>query len=116
MATKKQSSPIADRMKEARKDVRMTQQALADASGVSRETIAKIETGEITRPREIVALSEALKVSPSWLQFGPEQTNNLSPDVLDAAFALEALPAVHQVALIQIIRALREATKRSSND
>ena len=106
---------IAARLKAARKHLDMTQQALADASGASREAIAKIETGEITRPREILALSKALSVSPSWLQFGAEQIDDLSSDVLDAAFALEALPHVHQQALIQTIKALRDATKEKSD-
>lgn len=99
------------RMKATRKAVGMTQQELSDASGVSRETIAKIEIGEIKQPREIESLARALHSSPAWLQFGAGAVDALSKEVLNAALALQAMPTPQRQALVATIMALNKAAK-----
>jgi transcriptional regulator with XRE-family HTH domain len=48
---------IAERIKESREQKNWTQVDLANDSGVSRNTIAKLETGKIAQPKDIEALS-----------------------------------------------------------
>jgi transcriptional regulator with XRE-family HTH domain len=63
---------IAERIKESRKQKKWTQEDLATNSGVSRDTIAKLETGKIAQPKDIEALAKSLDQSPCWLLFGNE--------------------------------------------
>lgn len=59
-------------LKQAREKAGLTQDALADKSGVPQATISKIETGKLTNPRwdDVVSLAVALKVEPVRLKFG----------------------------------------------
>lgn len=58
---------ILPHLRTIRLDHRMTQQELANHSGVSRETIAKMENGHSAQVRTIKALAEALGVKPAEL-------------------------------------------------
>ncbi|WKB52294.1 helix-turn-helix domain-containing protein [Eleftheria terrae] len=65
---------IADRLKEARERKGWSQQKLADVARVSQSTIGNIEAGLRRVPRELLAIAEALDVSPRWLKDGtPEE-------------------------------------------
>jgi len=56
---------------QARKRAGLTQDQLAERSGVDQTTISKIETGERTpRYETIVALEDALKLTAGTLLFG----------------------------------------------
>ncbi|SFU99367.1 SOS-response transcriptional repressor LexA (RecA-mediated autopeptidase) [Paenacidovorax caeni] len=48
----------------------MTQPALAKKANVSQGTIGNIESGLRKRPRDLLAIAEALNVSPKWLETG----------------------------------------------
>lgn len=61
---------LAERLKEARTKLGLTQKALADLVGVSQAAIQKIETGKANQTTKIVELSGALKVRPEWLGSG----------------------------------------------
>ena len=52
----------------ARENRRLTQEELAKKSGVSRQTIIRIETGKCdgVRTETLVKLAKALKVSPNY--------------------------------------------------
>ena len=106
--TMNKNKPILDglstRLAWARKRKNMTQGELADRSGVSRETIAKIETGIIKQPRNIAALASALDIEPAWLQFGAEAIDTLDNSVLEAAFILQSLSDDDREALLGTIR------------
>lgn len=60
---------LAQRIREARQSRKMSQQELAEKVGyTSRASINKIELGRVDVPRsKVVALAEALHVSPIWL-------------------------------------------------
>ena len=61
-------------LKEAREEKRLTPEDLARRSGVSPETLARIESGEAQYPERsaIQALSTALEVDPSQIdEFRP---------------------------------------------
>lgn len=60
------SDTIGSRLRHYRRQKRLSQQALADLSGVSRQTIAEMERGAVTIPREpanVRALADALEIT-----------------------------------------------------
>jgi transcriptional regulator with XRE-family HTH domain len=63
-------STIGSRIKEARSALGWSQVQLADEAGVTQSAIGNIESGLRQRPRELVSLAKALRVSPEWLETG----------------------------------------------
>lgn len=61
---------IADRLKAAREAAHLKQDELALKAGVSQGTIGNIESGIRKRPRELIAIAEAVGVHPKWLETG----------------------------------------------
>lgn len=84
-----QARQIARRMIAQRKKRGLTQFELADSSGVSRDVIAKIETGQVYQPRGLAQLAEALEVTVSWLQFGEAPLTPAERQFLERLRALE---------------------------
>ena len=70
----------------------MSQKQLAEKVGTTQSQINKLETGEVTRPRNIPEIAKGLGVSQAWLVFGTRETDKLSPDSMSVAVAYEALP------------------------
>lgn len=72
---------IAERLKQAREEKRLTQPELADRAGVSQGTIGNVEAGLRKNPRELLAIAAALDVEPEWLKTGkgPKQRNSVEP-------------------------------------
>ncbi|HDS1149904.1 TPA: helix-turn-helix transcriptional regulator [Pluralibacter gergoviae] len=66
---------LATRVKERRKELNMTQVALAERTGVSQQAINRIESGVIARPRYLLEISTALECDPNWLLHG-QPTND----------------------------------------
>ncbi|EAO0751843.1 helix-turn-helix domain-containing protein [Salmonella enterica] len=69
---------MSDRIRQRRKELKLTQQALAELAGVNRVTVTGWESNEY-QPNgiNIIALCEALGCSPAWLVSGvdtPEVT------------------------------------------
>lgn len=63
---------IGKRVKQRRKEMRLTQQELADLIGVKQSTITAMETRDSTRSSYATALSLALGVTVEWLTAGDE--------------------------------------------
>ena len=83
---------LANRLRAARRRRALSQEALAVRASTSREVIQKIENGKSLRPRNIVAIAEALDVKPSWLMFGANETElNLSIEAIAIAKAWSEL-------------------------
>lgn len=61
---------IADRLREAREDLKLTQPELAKRARVSPGTIGNVEAGIRKEPRELLAIAAALNVDPQWLKTG----------------------------------------------
>lgn len=90
---------INDRIREARRHVKMTQDALAKRIGLTKATISQWESGTTTpNGKNLINLAEALNVSPEWLLTGKgseskEVTSNArvegSFSVWDSATPLE---------------------------
>lgn len=63
---------IADRLKEARGAIGLSQPELAKKAGVVPGTIGNIESGARKSPRELLAIAKALGVRAEWLKDGTE--------------------------------------------
>lgn len=61
---------IADRLREARLALGLSQKALAKLAGVSAGTIGNIEAGERGEPQKLVEIAVAAQVTPGWLKLG----------------------------------------------
>lgn len=63
---------IGDRIKSARRRLKLTQERLADMVGVEQPTVSGWESDPEPRPARSIlpALAKALKVTPAYLEFG----------------------------------------------
>lgn len=63
-------STFGERVRNARKEIGLTQQELARLSGLSQATVGDIERGRNKGSTELVNLANALCVNPDWLKDG----------------------------------------------
>ena len=68
------------RLKKLRESRRMTQGALALASGVKQQMISKLETGKADATGDLVALAKALGVTAEYLQTGDQPAGHVDED------------------------------------
>lgn len=61
---------LGDRLKKARLEAGLTQEMLSVKSGISQQTIQKIESGKVKRTSYLLSLANSLNISAEWLQFG----------------------------------------------
>lgn len=61
---------IADRVKEKRMALGLTQSELANLVGITQQSLQKIEDGRTQNPRKLINLARSLQCDPEWLQFG----------------------------------------------
>lgn len=81
---------IGERVAWARKQRQLTQQQLATTAGVAQSTIGSLESGQRSKPRELVSIAKALSASVGWLETGEgewEATQQSYDSPLEAAFA-----------------------------
>lgn len=78
---------LASRLKLTRARRKLTQKQLANAADVSQQTVAAIEAGNVKQPHHqtITRISEVLKTSPAWLQFGIEELEDLDEHAMKLA-------------------------------
>ena len=67
---------LGKRVKETRKKLEYTQVKLSELSGITQQTIQKIEDGTTKNPRNIEALATALQCTPEYLRFGISDNTN----------------------------------------
>lgn len=72
------STNFAERVKERRLELELSQSALAKRAKVSQGTIAQIELGHSQGSGKIVDLAFALGVSPEWLLYGKNPPTELA--------------------------------------
>lgn len=65
---------LAARFRNRRMDLHLTQTEVANAAGVSQQSIESIESGRTKKPRNLLDLAKALKCSPNWLLNGKNIT------------------------------------------
>ena len=82
---------IGARIRDARTAARLSQQALADATGIPRGAITDIETGKrnITAT-ELVALAKALSVSVGWIVGEEPAVSVVPPSAVPVAVLRQA--------------------------
>ena len=61
---------IAERVKQKRTDLRLTQAELAKRVGISQQSLQKIEDGRTQNPRKLLNLAKALHCDAEWLLLG----------------------------------------------
>ncbi|MCY1166576.1 HTH-type transcriptional regulator PrtR [compost metagenome] len=61
---------LAQRLRFARKKRGISQDALAEISGVKQPDISKIERGSVLKPTSLLQLARALKINAYWLDVG----------------------------------------------
>lgn len=61
---------LASRLKATRQNLKLTQEQLAERSGVSQSDISKIERRATKHPVGVLALARALGINPYWLESG----------------------------------------------
>lgn len=72
---------IGKRIKERRKELKLTQVQLSEMVGIAQQSLQKIENGTTKSPRNIQALADALDCAPEFLQFGigGGENSNVAP-------------------------------------
>ncbi|MDE9479554.1 helix-turn-helix domain-containing protein [Xenorhabdus bovienii] len=61
---------LADRVKNRRFELKLTQAEAAMIAGISQQSWAVIEDGKTLRPRNIISIAKALKCDAEWLMTG----------------------------------------------
>ncbi|MDJ0023081.1 LexA family transcriptional regulator [Pantoea eucrina] len=61
---------LADRVKQRRNELGLTQSEAAEKAGIRQQSWASIEEGKTLKPRNIVGIAESLSCDPSWLMNG----------------------------------------------
>ena len=89
---------LAQRVKEARTRLGLSQTALALASGMQQADISKIENGKILRTTGAIALARALGCDPYWLDTGEgEPSYGAVSNVEDAPSSRHDVPLISWV-------------------
>lgn len=92
---------LADRLRAARKNAGLSQKVLAENSGVTQETISKIERGQSETSAYVVQLAIACGVRPEWLAMEKgEMVDGLyvqDEDIKCAVLILEKLKAENKL-------------------
>ncbi|MGB5835291.1 MAG: helix-turn-helix transcriptional regulator [Thiohalocapsa sp.] len=83
---------LSERLIWARNRAKLTQDQLAMRASVSRDVIAKTESGLTRMPKRIDQIASALEVPAAWLAFGSEEIASWDEDTLAMATEYNRLP------------------------
>lgn len=104
---------LAQRLRDARQLLGLTQVQLSKASGIKQSDISKIERGETLRPTGLIALARVLNVSPHWLADGEGQMHaNETPNVTLSGLSMANMAR----GLVPLISSVRAGTWGEIND
>ena len=73
---------LANRVKQARKEARLTQIELAEKAGITQARLSAIETGYTRNPTCVIDIATALMICPIWLQTGTSSSQQHPSDIL----------------------------------
>ena len=96
------------RLKYLRNLKKISQFDLAEASGVSRGIIAKMESDGIETPSTdpIKSLAKCLGSTPEFIMFGIESSDKFRADVRTAALSLQRLPEEQSIERLEMLTRL----------
>lgn len=103
---------LGDRIKLIREEKGITQQQLAEMSGVCQQMISKLETGKANATSDIVKLAYCLEVSPNWLEGLSKNRNVEAPSRKAGAQPAGQGEKLHQKALQACIEYLTQDPPR----
>lgn len=63
---------LAERVKDQRINLKLTQAELAELIGITQQSLQKIEDGRTQNPRKLLELAKALNCTPEWLYSGEQ--------------------------------------------
>jgi len=108
-----QAKIIGERIRKGRKALGLTRDELAEATGLAKGTIERVETGRrYPEADHIIALCPILKMSPNMLLVGSDAydpglegmtIDNLFTDIVKMTTAMSQLDAVTRKVLMQVI-------------
>jgi transcriptional regulator with XRE-family HTH domain len=105
---------IGKRLKQARKTAKMTQQMLANLSGVSQTRISGLESGLQSSSSFVPELANALGVDITWLKTGVDSKNNkpiisaLELKIIELLRQLDPEELAREVAYLQKLAARKD--------
>lgn len=103
---RRQLETLGNRVAAVRKERKLSQAELARLAGVAPGTIGNLESGTRKAPRELLALADALGISPQWLKTGkgPIETDAAAPSDHQkrAVPKYSLLDAARQIALAML--------------
>ena len=67
------SAEVGQRIVDARKELGLNQEELAELAGVSQRSMQAYETGEVIPYRKMREIAQVLQVSPTWILHGEEE-------------------------------------------
>lgn len=108
---------FAERLKEARKAAKLSQEALAKKIGRTKSTISRWESGE-RNPKmfEMIELENILGISAETLMYGTEKINPISPLIEETVEAMKKLEEPRQqIVLDTATSQLKEQKDEESN-
>ncbi|WP_285007092.1 helix-turn-helix domain-containing protein [Lactococcus garvieae] len=93
---------FAERLKEARKAAKLSQEALANKIGRTKSTISRWESGE-RNPKmfEMVELEKILGVSAETLMYGTKKTSPISPIIEETVETMKKLDEPRQQVVLE---------------
>lgn len=92
---------IADRIRQTREGLGLSQEQLAKLAAVSQGTIGNLESGLRKKPRELLAIAAALKVSPHWLATGKPSAEEVQPQYQPEGASAMNQPSVTVIPLLE---------------
>ena len=105
---------MGQRLKKARKEAKMTQQLLANLSGVAQTRISALESGLQTTSSFAVELANALGCDITWLKTGADSqtdkpiVNTLELKIIELLRQLDPEELAREVAYLQKLAARKD--------
>lgn len=75
---------IGDRIKQAREELGLTQEALAELIGISQQSLSEIESNQTLNPRNIERYAFVLRKTKEWIQFGDGTSDDVSYPIMSS--------------------------------
>lgn len=104
---------MADRLKQRRKQIGLTQVQLAEKAGVTQQLVQQLEARKVLTTGKLLALSVALKVRPQWLESGeaPMLSSEITPEDREIFEEIDSFPPEERAFVRMAIKAMLPALR-----